>query len=68
MLVIVPLDNLKFSDNDDSTFRVDISCRLPVDSKYVELLTFAPPMRDSPESMLVIAYRTCVLATEGTST
>nr|GFA21740.1 hypothetical protein [Tanacetum cinerariifolium] len=39
------------SDSDDSTFRVDISCRLPVDSQSIELLTFSPPMRDSPESM-----------------
>nr|GEX04081.1 Gag-Pol polyprotein [Tanacetum cinerariifolium] len=57
MLVIVPLDNLKFSDSDDSTFRVDISSGLPVDCKSVELLTFVPPMRDSPKSMFVIAYR-----------
>nr|GEU77412.1 hypothetical protein [Tanacetum cinerariifolium] len=33
-----------------------IASRLPVDSKSVELLTFAPPMRYSPESMLVVAY------------
>nr|GEX04727.1 hypothetical protein [Tanacetum cinerariifolium] len=57
MLVIVPLDNLKFSDSDDSTFKVDISSRLLVDSKFVELLTFALPMRDSLKSMLFIACR-----------
>nr|GEZ00545.1 hypothetical protein [Tanacetum cinerariifolium] len=43
-------------NNDDSTFRVDIESRLPVDRKSVELLTFVPPMRYSPESMLVVAY------------
>nr|GEV42080.1 ribonuclease H-like domain-containing protein [Tanacetum cinerariifolium] len=54
MLVIVPLENLEFSDSDDSTLRVDIASRLPVDSKTIELLTFAPPIGDSPESMLVV--------------
>nr|GEY00608.1 uncharacterized mitochondrial protein AtMg00810-like [Tanacetum cinerariifolium] len=57
VLVIMPLDNLEFSDTDDSTLRVDIASRLPVDSKTVELLTFAPPMGDSLESTLVVAYR-----------
>nr|GEU90652.1 ribonuclease H-like domain-containing protein [Tanacetum cinerariifolium] len=43
-------------DSDDSTFRVDIASRLPVDSKSIELLSFATLRRDSPESMLVVAY------------
>nr|GEY25099.1 hypothetical protein [Tanacetum cinerariifolium] len=34
-----------------------ISSRLPVDCKSVELLTFAPPIRDSLESIFVIADR-----------
>nr|GEV03439.1 hypothetical protein [Tanacetum cinerariifolium] len=55
MLVVMPFDNLKFSDNDDSTFGVDISSRLHVDRKSIELLTFAPPMRDSSESIFTIA-------------
>nr|GEW07894.1 retrovirus-related Pol polyprotein from transposon TNT 1-94 [Tanacetum cinerariifolium] len=52
----MPLDNLEFSDNDDSSLRIHIASRLPVNSKTIELLTFTPPMRDSPEGMLVIAY------------
>nr|GFB12818.1 hypothetical protein [Tanacetum cinerariifolium] len=48
MLAVVPFDNLMFGDNDDSTFRVDIFSRLPVDRKSIELLTFTPPIRDSP--------------------
>nr|GEW63505.1 hypothetical protein [Tanacetum cinerariifolium] len=57
VLVIVPLNNLEFSKSDDFTLRVDIASRLPVDSKTIELLTFAPLMGDSPESMLVVAYQ-----------
>nr|GEV38534.1 hypothetical protein [Tanacetum cinerariifolium] len=48
--------NLEFSDDDDSTLIINIASGLPVDSKTVELLTFAPPMGDSLESMLVVAY------------
>nr|GEX84563.1 putative retrotransposon Ty1-copia subclass protein [Tanacetum cinerariifolium] len=44
MLVVMPFDDLKFCDSDDSTFRVDISSRFPVDRKYIKLLTFAPPV------------------------
>nr|GEV95889.1 hypothetical protein [Tanacetum cinerariifolium] len=51
-----PLDNLEFSDSDDSTLRINITSRLPVNSKTVELLMFTPPMGDSPEGMLVVAY------------
>nr|GEW43892.1 putative reverse transcriptase domain-containing protein [Tanacetum cinerariifolium] len=43
--------------SDDSTFGVDISSRFPVDRKSIEVLTFTPPMRDSPKSMFVIANR-----------
>nr|GFB32295.1 hypothetical protein [Tanacetum cinerariifolium] len=50
MLVVMPFDDLKFDDSDGSTFRVDISSRFPVDHKIIELLTFAPPTKDSPES------------------
>nr|GEU47417.1 hypothetical protein [Tanacetum cinerariifolium] len=57
MLVVMPFDDLKFDDSDDYTFGVDISSRLPVDRKSIEMLTFAPPMRDSPESIFVIANR-----------
>nr|GFC79182.1 hypothetical protein [Tanacetum cinerariifolium] len=57
MLVIVPFENLKLGDSDDSMFRVDISSRLPVDCKSVKLLTFAPSMRDSSKSIFVIADR-----------
>nr|GEU87506.1 hypothetical protein [Tanacetum cinerariifolium] len=57
MLVVVSFDNLKFGNSDDSTFGVDISSRLPVDCKSIELLTFVPPMRDSPKSIFIIADR-----------
>nr|GFB91045.1 hypothetical protein [Tanacetum cinerariifolium] len=57
MFVIAPFNNLKFGDNDDSTFKVDISRKLPVDCKSIELLTFMPAMRDSPESIFVKADR-----------
>nr|GFC15552.1 hypothetical protein [Tanacetum cinerariifolium] len=53
----MPLNNLEFSDIDDSTHRIDIASRLLVDSKTVELLTFAPPIGDSPEGMLVESAR-----------
>nr|GFC03512.1 hypothetical protein [Tanacetum cinerariifolium] len=56
VLVFMPLDNLKFSDSDDFTLRVDIASRLPVGSKTVELLMFAPPVGDSPKGMVVVAY------------
>nr|GEV03489.1 hypothetical protein [Tanacetum cinerariifolium] len=56
VLVVMPLDNLEFSDSDDSMLRILIASRLPVNSKTVELLTFTPPMGDSPEGMLVVAY------------
>nr|GEX85184.1 hypothetical protein [Tanacetum cinerariifolium] len=55
MLVVMPFGDLKLYDSDDSTFGVDISSRFPIDRKSIELLTFAPPMRDFPESMFVIA-------------
>nr|GEZ96400.1 hypothetical protein [Tanacetum cinerariifolium] len=51
MLVVMPFDNLKFGNGDDSTFGVDISSIFPVDRKTIELLTFAPSMRDSPERL-----------------
>nr|GEV74369.1 replication protein A 70 kDa DNA-binding subunit B [Tanacetum cinerariifolium] len=57
MLVVMPFDDLKLCDSDDSTFGVDILSRFPTDHKFIELLTFAPPIRDSPESMFVIANR-----------
>nr|GEV42099.1 hypothetical protein [Tanacetum cinerariifolium] len=57
MLVVMPFDDLKLCDRDDSTFGVDISSRFPIDHKSIELLMFAPLMRDSPESMFVIANR-----------
>nr|GEY70544.1 hypothetical protein [Tanacetum cinerariifolium] len=50
------LYNLEFSDSDDSTLRIHIASRLSVNSKTVKLLTFMPPMGDSPKGMLVIAY------------
>nr|GEX67006.1 hypothetical protein [Tanacetum cinerariifolium] len=57
VLVVMPLYNLEFSDSDDSSLRIHIASRLLVNSKTVELVMFTPPMGDSPEGMLVIAYR-----------
>nr|GFB39686.1 hypothetical protein [Tanacetum cinerariifolium] len=45
MLVVMPFDDLKFGDSDDSTFGVDISSRISVGRKSIELLTFAPNER-----------------------
>nr|GEV74744.1 retrovirus-related Pol polyprotein from transposon TNT 1-94 [Tanacetum cinerariifolium] len=42
MLVVMAFDDLMFGDSDYSTFRVDISSRLPVDRKSIEVLMFAP--------------------------
>nr|GEV35000.1 putative glutamine amidotransferase PB2B2.05 [Tanacetum cinerariifolium] len=61
MIVVMPFDDLKFDDNDYSTFGVDISSRLPVDRKSIELLMFAPLMRDSPESIFIISDRCLTL-------
>nr|GEV61217.1 hypothetical protein [Tanacetum cinerariifolium] len=49
VLMVMPLDNLEFSNSDDSSLRIHITSRLPVNNKTVELLTFTPPMGDSPE-------------------
>nr|GEU53412.1 hypothetical protein [Tanacetum cinerariifolium] len=56
VLVVISLKNLEFSNSDDSSLRIHIASRLPVNSKTVELMAFTPPMRDSLEGMLVIAY------------
>nr|GFB71792.1 hypothetical protein [Tanacetum cinerariifolium] len=52
----MPLYNLGFSDNDDSSLRIHITSRLPVNSKTIKLLTFTPPLGDFPDGMFVIAY------------
>nr|GEY69321.1 hypothetical protein [Tanacetum cinerariifolium] len=44
MLVVMPFDDLKLCDSDDSTFGVDISSRFPIDCKFIKLLTFVPLM------------------------
>nr|GEU64576.1 hypothetical protein [Tanacetum cinerariifolium] len=56
VLVAMPFYNLEFHDNNDSSLGIHITSRLPVNSETVELLTFTPPMGDSPEGMFVIAY------------
>nr|GEV77289.1 putative ribonuclease H-like domain-containing protein [Tanacetum cinerariifolium] len=50
------LEQCKHRNSDDSSLGIHIASRLPVNSKTIELLTFTPPIRDSPEGMLVIAY------------
>nr|GEY39768.1 hypothetical protein [Tanacetum cinerariifolium] len=42
MLVVMPSDDLKLCDSDDSMLGVDISSRFPVSGKSIKLLTFAP--------------------------
>nr|GEZ73445.1 retrovirus-related Pol polyprotein from transposon TNT 1-94 [Tanacetum cinerariifolium] len=56
VLIVMSLYNLEFSDSDDSSFRIHIASRLPVNNKTIELLMFTPSMGDFPEGMLVIAY------------
>nr|GEW61647.1 hypothetical protein [Tanacetum cinerariifolium] len=56
VLVAMPLYNLEFCDNNNSSLGIHIASRLPVNSKTVKLLTFTPLMGDSPEGIFVIAY------------
>nr|GEV23726.1 hypothetical protein [Tanacetum cinerariifolium] len=56
MLVAIPFHNLEFCDSNDSPLGINIASRFPVNSETVELLTFTPPVRDSPEGVLVIVY------------
>nr|GEX75581.1 hypothetical protein [Tanacetum cinerariifolium] len=56
MLVAMPFHNLEFRDSNDSPFGIYIARRFPVNSETVELLTFTPPVRDSPEGVLVLVY------------
>nr|GFC33925.1 hypothetical protein [Tanacetum cinerariifolium] len=57
MLVVVPFHNLELSDSDDPPLGVDISSRLPVNCIPIELFTFPPSVRNSPEGVLVVVYR-----------
>ncbi|GKF90536.1 hypothetical protein Tco_0274237, partial [Tanacetum coccineum] len=43
MLVIMPFDNLKLCNKNDSVPGVDITSRFPVDSKSIELLMLSTP-------------------------
>nr|GEZ22814.1 hypothetical protein [Tanacetum cinerariifolium] len=54
MLIVVPFHNLEIGDSDDPSLGVYIESRFPVNSEPVELLTFPPPVRNSPKGMLVI--------------
>nr|GEX08892.1 hypothetical protein [Tanacetum cinerariifolium] len=56
MLVAMPFYNLEFRDSNDSPLGIYIASRFSVNSKTVELLTFTPPVRDSPKGVLVIVY------------
>nr|GEX31365.1 hypothetical protein [Tanacetum cinerariifolium] len=56
MLVAMLFHNLEFRDNNDSPFGINIMSKFLVNSKTVELLTFTPSVRDSPEDVLVIVY------------
>nr|GFB26775.1 hypothetical protein [Tanacetum cinerariifolium] len=52
----MPFHNLEFRDSNDSSLGIYIASRLPVNSETVKLLTFMPPVGDSPECMLVVVY------------
>nr|GEZ12964.1 RNA-directed DNA polymerase, eukaryota [Tanacetum cinerariifolium] len=54
MLIVVPFHNLEIGDNDDPPLGVYIESRFPVNSEPVELLTFPPPVRNSPKGVHVI--------------
>nr|GEZ64387.1 hypothetical protein [Tanacetum cinerariifolium] len=56
MLVSMPFQNLELRDSNDSPLGIYIASRFPVNSETVELLTFTPPVRDSPKGVLVIVY------------
>nr|GFC87544.1 hypothetical protein [Tanacetum cinerariifolium] len=57
MLIVVPFLNLELGDSDDPPLGVYIESRFPVNNEPVELLTFSPPVRNSPKGVLVIVYR-----------
>nr|GFC58120.1 hypothetical protein [Tanacetum cinerariifolium] len=65
----MPFHNLEICDNNDPPLGVYIKSRFPVNSEPVELLTFPPPVKDSPKGVLVIVYRLIcsIFATRGTS-
>nr|GFA51158.1 hypothetical protein [Tanacetum cinerariifolium] len=52
----MPFYNLEIRDSNDPPLGVYIKSRFLVNSETVELLTFTPPVRDSPKSVLVIVY------------
>nr|GFB49925.1 hypothetical protein [Tanacetum cinerariifolium] len=56
MLVAMPFNNLEIRDGNDPPLEVYIESRFLVNSEPIELLTFPPPVRDSPKGMLVIVY------------
>nr|GEW92085.1 hypothetical protein [Tanacetum cinerariifolium] len=56
MLVVVPFHNLELSSSDDPPLGVDISSRLTVNCIPIELFTFSPPVRNSPEGVLIVVY------------
>nr|GEU79057.1 hypothetical protein [Tanacetum cinerariifolium] len=56
MLVAVPFHNLELGDSNDPPLGVYITSRFLVNSETIELLTFTPLVRDSPNGVLVIVY------------
>nr|GEZ50661.1 hypothetical protein [Tanacetum cinerariifolium] len=52
----MPFYNLEFCDSNDSSLGIYIASRFSINSETIELLTFTPPMGDSPEGMLVVVY------------
>nr|GEY38174.1 hypothetical protein [Tanacetum cinerariifolium] len=69
MLVAMPFHNFKIRDSNDPPLGVYIKSRFSVNNETIELLTFTPPVRNSPKSVLVIVYwlLCSIFAARGTS-
>nr|GFC72084.1 hypothetical protein [Tanacetum cinerariifolium] len=52
----IPFHNLEIPDSNDPPLGVYIKSIFSVNSETVELLTFTPPVRDSPKSVHVLVY------------
>nr|GFC91314.1 hypothetical protein [Tanacetum cinerariifolium] len=57
MLIVMPFHNLELGDSDDPPLRVYIESRFPVNREPIELLTFSPPVGNSPKGVPVVVYR-----------
>nr|GEW89022.1 retrovirus-related Pol polyprotein from transposon TNT 1-94 [Tanacetum cinerariifolium] len=62
MLIVVPFHNLELGDSDDPPLGVYIESRFSVNCEPIELLTFPPPVRNSPKDVPVVVYRLLLLS------